>query len=188
MDKKKGFDVYYLLVVEGTTEFNLFAYLTTNKFKILFEQSKIKFSPKIEIVEAGISQGKLDGIGNVKAFQLKYKLIKRYYKGQKRFFILDSDLDDSSKIGALVKQGKDIVQFIRYNSEYLLLEFAGMSPKEPSDFKNMSEFRDYCKLYFLKQFKKVASDLKDNDFDLIFSNVDDKKIRDSFTELFSTLS
>lgn len=121
-------------------------------------------------------------------FRSKYKLIRKCYNGQTRFFLLDKDLDDSSEIGTLIKQGKDIVQFIEYNSEYLLLKLADKNPRNPADFNDMGCFRDYCKSEFAKQFKKNASDFKDVDFDLVFSNVGDEEIRSIFAELFSTLS
>ena len=72
MSTKKSFDVYYLLVSEGTTEYRLFGYLTTNKFRDRFDASSIKFSDKVEIVEAGISQGKLNGAGNLSSFKAKH--------------------------------------------------------------------------------------------------------------------
>ena len=124
MNTKKGFKIYYLLLVEGITEFNLFAYLTKNKFRDLFAESSIQFSNKVEIVEVGISRGNLNGAGNIRDFKKKYELIREKYKGQKRFFMLDKDLDDSSKIEKLIKQNGDIVQFMEYNSEYLLLKFS----------------------------------------------------------------
>ncbi len=74
MEKKKSFTIYYLLLCEGTTKFNLFAYLTRNKFRGLFDESNIKFSDKVQIVEAGVSQGKLNGTGNIGSFQTKYDL------------------------------------------------------------------------------------------------------------------
>jgi hypothetical protein len=191
MSAKKSFKVYYLLLVEGTTEFNLFAYLTKNKFKNLFADSDIQFSNKVEIIENRnqiISQGKLGGIGSIKDFKKKNNLIKARYTGQTLFFVLDKDLDDSSEIEALIKHNGDIVQFLEYNSEYLLLNFIGKNLKNPCDFKNLMEFRAYCKTEFQNQFKKKASEFKDRDFDLIFSNVDDVEIRYSFSELFSTLS
>ena len=40
---------------------------------------------------------------------------------------------------ALIKKRGDIVQFMEYNSEYLLLKFAGRNPKNPSDFNNLTE-------------------------------------------------
>ena len=187
MRNKKSFNVYYLLLSEGTTEFNLFAYLTKNKFRTFFDRSKIKFSEKVEIVQISISQGKLGGVSDVKGFKSKYDLIKKRYTGQKCFFILDKDLDDSSAIGTIIKNGNDIVQFIEYNSEYLLLKFSGKKPKDPSNFDNLSKFRKYCKSEFQKKFKKKASDFKDVDFDEVFNNVGDAKIRSSFAELFSTL-
>jgi hypothetical protein len=190
MNKKKSFKVYYLLISEGTTEFNLFGYLTTKKFKKVFDESNIQFSIKVEIVEAGISQGKLNGVGNFSSFMGKYNLIKNddRYKGQKLFFIMDKDFRDFPKIEAMIKKGGDIVQFVEYNSEHLLLKFAGKNPKNPSDFNNMAEFRKYCKSNFQKQFKKKACDFKDTDFDLIFNNLDDKVIKNNLVELFSTVS
>ncbi|MBU4422113.1 hypothetical protein KKB41_04150 [Patescibacteria group bacterium] len=188
MSTKKSFDVYYLLVSEGTTEYRLFGYLTKNKFKDVFSKSKIKFSDKVELVEMGVSQGKLNGVGNIKDFKKKYKSIREKYKGQKRFFMLDKDIDDSSDIEKLIKKNSDIVQFIEYNSEYLLLKLSSKNPKDRSEFKNLGEFRDYCKTEFQKQFSKKASDFKDVDFDSVFKNVKDNNIKRSFAELFSTLS
>lgn len=188
MSNKKSFDVYYLLVSEGTTEYRLFGYLTTNKFRSVFSASSIKFSDKVEVVEIGISQGKLNSAGNIGDFKTKYESIREKYNGQKRFFMLDKDLDDSSEIEKLIKQHGDIVQFLEYNSEHLLLKFSGKNPKKPSDFNNLGEFRNYCKLEFLKHFGKEGADFKDVDFDAIFKNVDDKDIKVAFSELFSTLS
>jgi hypothetical protein len=191
MDKKKSFKVYYLLISEGTTEFNLFGYLTTKKFKKVFEESNIQFSIKVEIIKDGrqmISQGKLGGAGNIGDFKTKYTLVKDKYPDQKLFFMLDKDLEDSLKIGDLIKRGGDIIQFVEYNSEYLLLKFAGKDLKKPSDFKNLGDFRNvYCKSEFKKQFKKDAPDFKDDDFDSIFNNVSDEEIKRNFAELFSTL-
>jgi hypothetical protein len=186
MNNKKGFEVHYLLLSEGTTEFNLFAYLK-NKFRTLFDGSKIKFSPKVEIAESCISQGKLCGVSDIKGFRLKYDLIKRKYKGQKRFFFLDKDVDDSSAIEDLIKKSGDIVQFIEYNSEYLLLKFSGKNPKNPPDFHNLGEFRSYCKAEFQKNFRKKASEFQDPDFDSVFRNVNEEQVKVSFTELFSIL-
>ncbi len=189
MSTKKSFDVYYLLVSEGTAEYRLFGYLTKNKFKNVFSKSKIKFSDKVELVEVGVSRGKLNSAGNIGDFKRKYELIREKYKGQKRFFMLDKDLNDSSKIEELIKQNGDIVQFSEYNTEHLLLKFSGKNPKKPSDFNNdLGNFRDYCRKEFKKQFGKEASDFKDVDFDSVFKNVKDKDIKNAFTELFSTLS
>jgi hypothetical protein len=188
MDKKKSFKIYYLLLCEGSTEFNLFAYLTRNKFRGLFDKSNIKFSDKVQIVEAGVFQGKLNGAGNIGSFQAKYDLIKKKYSGQKLFFVLDKDLDDSSKIEALIQEGGDIIQFLICNSEHLLLKLGGKKPREPVDFNNLKDFRDYCKVEFCRQFRKDAPKFKDSDFDRIFNNVSDEEIRNSFAELFATLS
>lgn len=86
----------------------------------------------------------------------------------------------------IIKKG-DIVQFLEHNFEYLLLKFAGISLRNPSDFDNLSEFRPYCKREFQKKFNKPASDFKDPDFDSIFNNVSDEEIRNCFSKLFSTL-
>lgn len=190
MPKKKSFKIYYLLLTEGTTEFNLFGYLTTNKFKGDFENSNVQFSIKVEIVEAGISQGKLNGVGNLASFKTKYNSIKEdaRYVGQKLFFVIDKDFDDSSQVKALIEKDGNIVQFVEYNSEHLLLRFGGKNPRNPTDFNNMGEFRNYCKKEFQKQFNKVASDFKDADFDSVFVNTDDDEIKKTFVELFSTLS
>lgn len=188
MDTKKSFKIYYLLLAEGATEFNLFAYLTKNKFRVDFEKSNIKFSDKVTITSIDISKGKLNGFGNLSSFKRKYDFIKKKYKGEKLIFFIDKDLEDSDRIETLIKQNGNIVQFVEYNSEYLLLKFSGKNPKKPLDFKNMVGFRFYCKAEFQRQFKKKASELKDPDFDLIFSNIKDAEIRKSFSELFSTLT
>lgn len=190
MIKKKSFKIYYLLLTEGTTEFNLFGYLTTNKFKGVFKESNIQFSIKVEIVDAGISQGKLNGVGDLTSFKVKYGLIKddARYADQKLFFVIDNDFDDSSRVKELIEKDGNIVQFVEYNSEHLLLRFGGKNPKNPTDFKNMGEFRDYCKSEFQKQFNKKASEFKDADFDSVFVNTKDDEIKEAFVELFSTLS
>ncbi len=188
---KKSFDVYYLIISEGTTEFIIFAYLTKNKFRKLFEESNIKFSNKTEVIKDGnqiVSQGNLGGAGHIGDFKAKYSLIKNKYSDQKLFFLLDKDLDDSLKIENAIIAGGDIVQFIEYNSEYLLLKFSGKNPKTPSCFNGMKEFRDYSKIEFEKEFGKNASDLKDVDLELIFGDVSEKEIRLAFAEIFSTLS
>jgi len=188
MDTKKAFKIYYLLVSEGKTEFNIFAYLTRNKFRKLFDESNVRFSDRLEIVESGISQGRLNGAGDFHDFKIKYDRIKEKYPDQKLFFLLDKDLDDSLQIETIIKDGGDIVQFLVCNSEHLLLKLAGKNPKNSSDFLNMLDFRTYCKTEFKKQFNKKASDLKDSDFDLVFGTISDEEIRNSFNELFFTLS
>ena len=188
MDTKKVFQVYYLLIAEGTTEFRLFAYLTRNKFRELFGKSNIKFSDKVNIVESGVTQGKLNGAGSLHAFKAKYEAIKKKYPGEKLFFFIDMDLNDSSDIGKMIRQDSDIIQFVEYNSEYLLLKNAGKNPKNPSEFKHLHDFRVYCKAEFIKRFGKIASDFKDTDFDQVFNNVSDQEIKDCFAELFATLS
>lgn len=188
MEKKKSFIIYYLLLCEGTTEFNLFAYLTRVKFRGLFDQSNIKFSDGVQIVASNVSQGKLNGAGNLSSFKAKYDAIKKKYSGQTLFFVLDKDLDDSAQIETMIQTGGDIVQFLICNSEHLLLRLDGRNPKEPSDFTNLKDFRDYCKAEFLKQFGKEAPKFKDPDFELIFAKLSDDDIRATFVELFATLS
>ncbi len=190
MPEKKSFKIYYLLLTEGTAEFNLFGYLTTKKFKGEFEDSNVQFSIKVEIIDAGISQGKLNGVGDFTSFNSKYNAIKDdgRYVGQKLFFVIDKDFDDSSQVKNLIEKDENIVQFVEYNSEHLLLRFGGKKPKNPTDFKNMGEFRNYCKGEFQKQFNKKASEFKDDDFDSVFVNIEDDEIKRAFAELFSTLS
>lgn len=191
MENKKGFNVYYLLLSEGTTEFNLFAYLTKVRFRILFDDSSIQFRNTIEIIKDGqqiVSQGKLDGVSTIVHFESKRILIKAKYAGQKLFYFLDKDMDDSVVIGERITSDGDIVQFMEYSSEHLLLRLAGKNPKNPSNFGNLKDFRDYCKQEFVKQFGKHAHKFKDTDFDLVFNNCTEDEIRSSFRELFSTLS
>ena len=190
MYNKRGFRVYYLLLSEGTTEFNLFAYLTKVKFKELFSDSSIQFSNRVEIIKDGnqiVSQGKLEGVSNVKHFKSKRILIKKKYAGQKLFYFLDKDMEDSSAIEELIKKDDDLVQFMEYNSEHLLLRLAGKNPKNPSDFNNLKDFRDYSKTEFVKQFGKNAHKFKDADFELVFNIPTEDEIKASLSILFSTL-
>jgi hypothetical protein len=187
MGIKKSFNVYYLLVSEGTSEYNLFGYLTTRKFRNLFNSSNTKFSDKVELVDVGISQGKLNGVGNIGDFITKYRAIREKYKGQRIFFIIDRDLEDSSNMEKTIKENGDVVQFIEYNFEYMMLRFSNKDPRNPSNFENLGEFRNYCKSEFKKHFNKKASDFKDSDFDSVFKNTKDQDIKSSFKELFSTL-
>jgi len=190
MDSKKGFKIYYLLLSEGTTEFNLFAYLTKVRFRALFSASRIQFSPNVEIIKDGnqiVSQGKLDGVSDIAHFRSKHILIKAKYKYQKLFYFLDKDMDDSSAIEALIMKDGDLVQFMEWNSEYLLLRLAGKNLKNPSDFINLKNFRDYCKQEFVMQFGKKAHKFKDADFELIFNIPTEDEIRASLSILFSTL-
>lgn len=72
MAERKGFNVYYLLLSEGTTEFNLFAYLTKVRFRELFDGSSIQFRSSVEIIKDGnqiVSQGKLDGVSDITHFK-----------------------------------------------------------------------------------------------------------------------
>ncbi len=79
------------------------------------------------------------------------------------------------------------MQFIEYNSEYLLLNFAGKNPKKPSDFKSLKIFRNYCKTEFKVKFGKEALTFKDPDFAKILNKVDDDEIKKVFSVIFSTL-
>ncbi len=191
MNGKKGFQVYHLVLCEGYTEFNLFAYLIKVRFKEVFAGSDVQFSNKVEIInengEQAVSQGKLGGISNFKHFKSKHVLIQNKYVGQKLFYFLDKDIEDSSKIGALITKDKHLVQFIKYNSEYLLLKLAGKNPKKPSNFVNLKNFRDYCKVEFELQFGKKAHEFKDVDFELALNNSTDDEIKHNLKELFATL-
>ncbi|MBU1163953.1 hypothetical protein KKA15_00130 [Patescibacteria group bacterium] len=190
MGNKKGIKVYHLLLSEGTTEFNLFAYLTKVRFREIFANSNIQFSINVEIIKDDnqiVTQGKLDGVSDIQHFAAKHNLIKAKYIDQKLFYFLDKDIDDSSKIEARIKQDGDLVQFIEYNTEHLLLRLAGKSPKNPSVFENLKKFRDYCKNEFVNQFGKHAHKFKDADFELVFNFSTEDKVRASFSELFATL-
>lgn len=189
MEGKKGIKVYYLLLSEGTTEFNLFAYLTKVRFRALFANSNIQFSINAEIIKNGnqiVSQGKLDGVSDIAHFTAKHNLIKAKYTGQKLFYFLDKDIDDSSAIEVLIKQGGDFVQFMEYNTEHLLLRLAGKNPQNPSDFVSLKDFRDYCKNEFVKHFSKHAHRFKDADFELVFNIPTEDELKDSFKELLTT--
>lgn len=190
MRVKKGFKIFYLLISEGTTEFNIFAYLTTKKFRYLFEKSNVQFSVKAEIIKNGnqiVSQGKLGGVGSLCGFQAKYNLVKSKYVGQRLFVLLDKDLDESEEIGNLIRSTNDVVQFLEYNSEYLLLKLAKKKLRKPSEFASLNDFRTYCKSEFYKVFRKKTSDFKDSDFDQVFALVTDEEVRVEFKELFATL-
>lgn len=162
MDEKKGFNVYYLLLSEGTTEFNLFAYLTKVRFRALFASSSIQFRNTVEIIKDGhqiVSQGKLDGVSTIAHFTSKHILIKAKYAGQRLFYFLDKDIDDSSAIGALITQDGDLVQFMEHSTEHLLLRLARKNPKNPSDFGNLYDFRTYCKKRICNAVRETRSQI-----------------------------
>lgn len=190
MNSKRGFKLYYLLLSEGTTEFNLFAYLTKVRFRELFNDSGVQFSNKVEIIKDGnqiVSQGKLDGVSDIKHFKSKHNLIKEKYIGKRLFYFLDKDIDDSLEIETLITKDGGLIQFAEYNSEHLLLRLAGENPKNPADFRNLSTFRDYCKREFKKQFKKEAHKFKDADFKSVFDIPTEDEVKASLSILFSTL-
>ncbi len=190
MSSKRGFKLYYLLLSEGTTESNLFAYLTKVRFRELFNASNVQFSNKVEIIKDDnqiVSQGKLDGVSDLKHFKSKHTPIKKKYAGQKLFYFLDKDIKESDKIEKLITKDGDLIQFAEYNSEHLLLRLAGKKPKNPADFENLSAFRAYCKLEFKDQFKKEAHKFKDADFELVFNIPTEDEVKASFSVLFSTL-
>jgi len=188
MNPKKELLVYQLLLVEGTTEANLFAYITKDRYREQFSKSKVRFSDKVEIIKNGkqiVTKGNLNGVGHINNFKANYNLIKTNYPQQKCFFLLDNDLDDSLQIGDEIEKSGDVVQFLTHNSEHLLLKFANKNPKNPNDFDFMKNFRSYTKLEFEKQFGKKASELKGSDFDSIFSTVNDEEVMVSFNRLFT---
>ena len=190
MHGKRPFVVYHLLLSEGTTEFNIFAYLTKNKFRTAFSASSVKFSDKVEIIKNGnqvVSQGILNGVGSLGHFNSNYNAIKAKYPREKLFFIIDKDLDDSVDIGNIIITSGDLVQFLEYNSEHLLLKLAGKNPLEPTDFNNLKDFRDYTKAEFQNKFGMKTCELKDVDFDTIFNNLTDDQIKNELSELFGTI-
>lgn len=187
MENTKQLSVYKLLLVEGTAEAVIFAYITKNRYRELFSKSTIKFSDGVEIIRDGnqiVSRGNLYGIGDLGVFESKLVMIKDKYPDQKLFFLLDKDLDDSLDIARVIEEGGDMIQFMEHNSEHLLLKFAGKKPKNPDAFNTMKEFRDYTKSEFKKHFKKEAHQMKERDLEPIFDLVSDEDIRSSFSKLF----
>ncbi len=187
MQQKIILKEYYLLLTEGLTEFNIFAYLTRVRFRDIFANSSIQFSEKVEIVELDISKGILNGITNLKTFKNKYKSIRKKYKGQGKFFLLDSDIIDSSEIEIHIKENNDIVQFMDFNSEYLLLKIVGKKLRHKDEFQNLTDFRNYCKFEFSKHFEKKAHELKGTDFHKIFESISDKDVMGYFPVLFKLI-
>jgi hypothetical protein len=185
---KKLFKSYYLLACEGHTEYILFSYLTRNRFRNYFSSVIFKevnlLRNKIEVIMGG----KLNGVGDWSNFNSKYSILKEEFSDGKFFFFLDNDLDDSQKIGQAIRNGGDVVQFVKYNSEYLLLELYGHPLKCLGDFENQKAFRDYCKEEFLKVYNKEAKTMNDRDLDLIFRNISDGDIVNIFSDLFSCVS
>ncbi|MFA5432465.1 MAG: hypothetical protein WC319_06280 [Candidatus Paceibacterota bacterium] len=188
---KKPLKIFYFLACEGHTEYVIFSYLTRNRFRNEFLKSNVKFRDNINIIREPfniISNGKIYGVGDEVNFKSKYNIIKEEYPKERFFFFLDKDLDDSSKIEAIIEKEGDIVQFIEYNSEYLLLKLVGFNPKEPKDFRDLRSFRDYSKKEFLKKFGKKAGTINDFDLDMVFQNISNEEIRKIFNKLFSILS
>ncbi|MFZ3055046.1 MAG: hypothetical protein WA091_03665 [Minisyncoccales bacterium] len=186
---KKSLKINYFLACEGYTEYIIFSYLK-NRFRDDFLKSNINFSDKANIIQGGIdiiSNGVMDGIGDKANFKSKYNIIKEKYQGGIFFFLLDDDLDDSSEIKKIIEKGGDFSQFIKHNSEYLLLRLSGYELKEPMEFKVSKKFRDYCKEEFSKKFGKKASRINDFDLDDIFRDTTDEEIKRIFNDLFSIL-
>ena len=183
---------YYFLACEGHTEYIIFSYLTRNRFKERFSKANtnVEFSDKANLIvnaDESISGGKLNGVKSLKHFNLKYSALKTSYTGQTFFFFLDEDLDDSTAIKQVILQGGDFAQFIRYNSEYLLLQLSGNNPQDPTKFPTMIAFRDYCKATFLTTFGKVASRINDRDLDAMLSTSTNAELEVIFNDLFSLI-
>jgi len=143
MKSKRELKVYCLILCEGKTEFNLFAYLTKNLFKEDFDSSHVQFSNKVEIIKGGrpiVSQGVLLGVSDFRQFKSKHDAIIKKYAKQTLFYLLDNDIDDSNAIGQLILNTGHRVQFLENNSEYLLLKLAGKCPKARGDFKILIAF------------------------------------------------
>lgn len=186
MGIKKSLKIYYFLACEGYTEYKIFSYLTRNRFRNQFLKSDIRFRDGINITqgETIISNGKLNGVGDKANFKSKYLILKKYYPDGIFFFFLDKDLYDSSEIEQMVRMGGDFVQFIKYNSEYLLLKLSNFNLKDPEDFDCLEDFRQYCKNEFHAKFKKKASEIKEVELEQIFKRISDDEIKDIFNELF----
>lgn len=179
----------YSIIYEGYADFLLFAYLT----KVLFRKEflKVKFIKNTNLIlngESVVSNGDMIGIGDLSNFKSKYIPLKREYKEATFFFILDSDLDDSKDIVNFLQENNELFQVAKYNTEYFLLSKGGEQLKNPSDFRNMKEFRGYCKDEFLRIKGKEASNMSDSDFDSILKNISKDEIIKDYKELFSLIS
>lgn len=180
---KKPFKVYYFLACEGHTEFIMFAYLK-NRYRQLFRSANVKFrEPRDDGV---FSNGKLNGVKSLEHFEGIYSQIKQDYPDETFLFFLDEDLYHSPQIGKKIKDGGDMVQFIKYNSEFLLLTLSGHTLKDISDFKpDFQGFRDYCKEEFRKVFGDDAKRIINDDFlNGILGDVTDEVIMQKFDVIF----
>lgn len=183
---------YHFLACEGHTEYVIFSYLTRSRFRERFSKANthVEFSDKANVIvnaEESISGGKLNGVKSLKHFNLKYSALKVAYPDQTFFFFLDEDLDDSTTIKQAILQGGDFVQFITYNSEYLLLKLSGNNPQDPKTFPTMKAFRDYCKATFLATFSKEASRINERDLDTMLNSRTDAELEVIFSDLFSLI-
>ncbi len=184
--------IYHFLACEGHTEYVIFSYLTRNRFRDRFSRANtnVEFSDKANVivnVDESIYGGKLNGVKSLKHFNLKYVALKVAYPNQTFFFFLDEDLDDSAVIKQVILQGGDFVQFVTFNSEYLLLERSGNNPLNPTAFATMQDFRNYCKEAFLTTFGKEASRINDKDLDVMLANSTDADLEVIFNDLFSLI-
>ncbi len=183
---KKPFKTYYFLAYEGHAEFILFAHLK-NRFKKLFEDSNIKFR---ELTDSEVfSNGKIKGVKSLKDFEEKYLKIKNNneYKDLTFLFFLDEDLYHSPEIGKKISEGGDLIQFIKYNSEFILLKLSGYEIKDISEFKpDFQGFRDYCKEEFRKKHGQDLKYIINDDFlDSILGSIPDETIKENFKTIFS---
>lgn len=184
--------IYHFLACEGHTEYIIFSYLTRNRFRDRFSRANtnVEFSDKANVIvnaDESISGGKLNGVKSLKHFNIKYAALKTAYPTQTFFFFLDEDLNDSAAIKKVILQGGDFVQFVTYNSEYLLLERSGNNPQHPTAFGTLQDFRNYCKATFLTTFGKEASRINDQDLDTILTNSTDAEIEAIFGDLFALI-
>ncbi len=178
----------YSIIYEGYADYLLFAYLT----KVLFRKEflKVKFVENTNLIlngESVVSNGNMRGIGGLSNFKSKYIPLKEYHKEKTFFFILDGDLDDSQEIMKFLKENNELFQMTKYNTEYFLLSKSGAQLKDSSDFRNMKEFRDYCKDEFLRIKGKKASEMSDSDFDSILKSIPRDEIVEEYNALFSLL-
>ena len=181
---KKPFKVYYFLAYEGHTEFVIFAYIK-NRFKDVFSKSKVTFrEPRNTEL---FSNGKLNGVKDLSDFEDKYIRIKKDYENETFLFILDDDLYHSPRIAKKIKEGRDFVQFIKYNSEFMLLRLAGHELKDISEFdSNFQEFRDYSKSEFRRVYGKDLKYIINDDFlDSVMLGLSDEDIKKNFEVIFS---
>ena len=161
----------YVICYEGKAEITLFGFLKNN-----FCKNNKTFKPEL-----------IEGFDTLEVFQRKYvKILKRWsfkptaLKQKIHFiFLVDKDLDDSSKIEKFIADNGHIVQFCNPNTEAVLLGLAGSNVIQDG---NLKDFRAKCKAKFKEKFDKEAHKMKDTDLVVLI------KDEATFTKTFPQLN